>query len=146
MTIWQRINIFLTQSFGRRNPNQLYAAPVTLKAEMAAIYLFELTDRLSNVETQQIIKTLHQNTVSVSFSVNNASSWLLQSHTVPRIQTTPLHKVLGKDVTHFLPTGYEQAFWRNIMTEWQMLLHNHPVNQQRRAEGKCVVNGIWLWQ
>ncbi|MFO8025628.1 MAG: hypothetical protein R6U90_10795, partial [Thiohalophilus sp.] len=35
--------------------------------------------------------------------------------------------------------------WRRLMNEVQMLLHDHPVNQQRAAEGRLTVNSLWLW-
>jgi hypothetical protein len=31
------------------------------------------------------------------------------------------------------------------MTEMQMMLHEHPVNQSREARGEPAVNGTWFW-
>jgi len=32
-----------------------------------------------------------------------------------------------------------------LLTEVQMLLHNHPVNEAREARGEPVLNSVWLW-
>ena len=34
---------------------------------------------------------------------------------------------------------------RRLMTELQMLLHEHPVNEARAARGVPTVNAVWLW-
>ena len=33
---------------------------------------------------------------------------------------------------------------RRLQSEAQMLLHEHPLNQQREAQGKMTVNSIWI--
>ena len=34
---------------------------------------------------------------------------------------------------------------RALVNELQMLLHEHPVNEQRAAHGQPTVNSVWLW-
>ncbi len=45
----------------------------------------------------------------------------------------------------FLPTGECANLHRNILSEIEMALHEHPVNLRRVAEGKPPVNSLWLW-
>src|SRR5690606_6966891 len=54
-------------------------------------------------------------------------------------------QVVGSDVAGALPSGAEAARWRRALTEVQMLLHEHPVNQRREARGELAVNSVWLW-
>lgn len=44
-----------------------------------------------------------------------------------------------------LPLTPDYAAWRHAISEAQMLLHAHPVNQAREAAGKPVVNSLWPW-
>jgi hypothetical protein len=43
-----------------------------------------------------------------------------------------------------LPQGRNGAELRRLLTEAQMLLHDHPVNAQRERSGLRTVNAIWL--
>lgn len=53
--------------------------------------------------------------------------------------------VAGKAVTEFMPSGTDADRVRKLMTEIQMLLHTHPVNQAREAAGQPTINSVWLW-
>jgi hypothetical protein len=35
--------------------------------------------------------------------------------------------------------------WRTLLSEAQVVLHNHPWNARRAAEGKPPVNSLWFW-
>ncbi|OHC65795.1 MAG: hypothetical protein A2040_04450 [Rhodocyclales bacterium GWA2_65_19] len=44
-----------------------------------------------------------------------------------------------------LPLTPDYAPWRHAISEAQMLLHAHPLNQAREAAGKPPVNSLWPW-
>jgi len=44
-----------------------------------------------------------------------------------------------------MPQGASGAELRRLMTEVQMLLHEHPVNQQRARRGVPALNALWFW-
>lgn len=46
----------------------------------------------------------------------------------------------------FLPSGRDLKRWQKLLTELQMLLHTHPVNQARVARGERPINSLWLDQ
>jgi len=46
---------------------------------------------------------------------------------------------------HDMPAGNEALLWQRLLTEIQMILHNHPVNQQRQRQGYKAINNVWLW-
>jgi hypothetical protein len=52
---------------------------------------------------------------------------------------------LGDDIFAHLPQGDAGRQWRRLMSEAQVILHNHPVNAARAAAGKIVVNSLWFW-
>jgi hypothetical protein len=35
--------------------------------------------------------------------------------------------------------------WRMLLSEAQVVLHNHPCNARRAAQGKPPVNSLWFW-
>lgn len=53
--------------------------------------------------------------------------------------------VEGQVVTEFMPAGPHSDALKKLMTEIQMLWHEHPVNQAREAAGKPAINSLWLW-
>ena len=46
----------------------------------------------------------------------------------------------------FLPQGSDLKRWQTLLTELQMLLHTHPINQARTARGARPINSFWLDQ
>lgn len=54
-------------------------------------------------------------------------------------------EALGADLFEHLPEGPEGRRWRALLSEAQVVLHNHPVNAQRAAAGKPPVNSLWFW-
>jgi len=54
-------------------------------------------------------------------------------------------QVLGEDLFAHLPEGDLGRRWRALLTESQVLLHNHAWNKVRTAQGKAPVNSLWFW-
>jgi hypothetical protein len=60
----------------------------------------------------------------------------------------PMFQPLGDSVGRIaapLPPDRVYAPWRHAISEAQMLLHAHPVNQAREAAGRPSVNSLWPW-
>ncbi len=71
-------------------------------------------------------------------------SWYLRLEDCPDLQTHGLNQVVGHHIEPFMPEGQDARRWRQLLNEMQMLLFQSPVNQQREAEGRLTVNGIWM--
>lgn len=54
-------------------------------------------------------------------------------------------EVLGDDLFGYLPEGDLGRRWRALLTEAQVLLHQHPWNSGRIAQGKPAINSLWFW-
>ena len=54
-------------------------------------------------------------------------------------------QALGENLLQHLPQGAEGRRWRILQNDIQVLLHQHPLNAQRRAAGQPPVNSLWLW-
>jgi len=78
------------------------------------------------------------------FEMATPQRWYL--HLPPcAVHTTPLSQSLGCALAPLMPRGAQGPWLRTLLTELQMLLHQHPVNQRREAQGHEPINGLWLW-
>lgn len=60
----------------------------------------------------------------------------------------PPEVALGADVFDYLPGADDSAEgrrWRALLSEAQVILHNHPRNAERAARGLPPVNSVWFW-
>ncbi|MGB5626247.1 MAG: hypothetical protein WBM61_10975 [Woeseiaceae bacterium] len=57
----------------------------------------------------------------------------------------PPYLVDQKVPSDYLPEGEDAATYRNLLSEIEMSLHDHEVNQRRIAAGQQPVNSLWLW-
>ena len=78
-------------------------------------------------------------------TVAAADRWYLQLPESSDLRTAPLSRVLGRNAGLFKPLGTDAARWLADLTEAQMLLHSHPVNQDREARGLPAINSLWPW-
>jgi hypothetical protein len=61
------------------------------------------------------------------------------------VTTCDPEDVLGRHIADHLPSGAAAPRLRQLMSEMEMWLFEHPVNQTRLAAAARVVNGLWLW-
>lgn len=52
---------------------------------------------------------------------------------------------LGEDVFDHTPDAPEARRWRSLLSEVQVVLHNHPHNEARARAGLVPVNALWFW-
>jgi 2,3-bisphosphoglycerate-independent phosphoglycerate mutase len=62
-----------------------------------------------------------------------------------KIECTPPHDILDKDIQDYLPRGEGDEVINTLMEASLDLLLAHPVNKTRLANGKRQANSIWLW-
>jgi hypothetical protein len=75
--------------------------------------------------------------------VISPQAWNLRlSADAPAFQSLP--DAVGRHAAP-LPQATAYAGWRHAISEAQVLLHAHPVNQAREAAGQPVVNSLWPW-
>lgn len=52
---------------------------------------------------------------------------------------------LGDDVFEHTPDAPEARRWRALLSEAQVVLHNHPHNTARLEAGRVAINSLWFW-
>jgi hypothetical protein len=70
--------------------------------------------------------------------------WLLQSASPLALETASPEFVAANPSLQTLPRGADAGPIRRLMTELQMLLHEHPVNARRQARGAPAINAVWI--
>ena len=62
----------------------------------------------------------------------------------------PLHyphplSVLGKSISPFIEQSRQVLPWYQLLNEFQMFMHQHPLNEQRQHRGRLAINSLWAW-
>jgi hypothetical protein len=73
--------------------------------------------------------------------------WRLEHPDLALLRTAALARVEGDRIDAWPPTSPDPALvrrWKQLQNELQMLLHTHPVNDERAARGLPPVNSVWL--
>lgn len=127
----------------------LRADPAFLRADMGAGRLMACGELgLAAQESDDLLRALKPLFGDEGFpiSAGAASRWYLM---LPRDARLPAFAtpddVLGDDIFAHLPQGDDGRRWRRLLSEAQVILHNHPVNASRAARGAPVVNSLWFW-
>ena len=87
----------------------------------------------------------HFSADGLAFQAPHPARWYVHAPGAPRLVTRELSLTAGRDVAGAMPTGEDSLRWRRVLTEIQMLFHEHAVNQRREERGKLPINSVWLW-
>lgn len=60
------------------------------------------------------------------------------------LQAWPWPMASGRHIGPYQPAGPAARTWRRLLTEVQMLWHEHPVNEARAQAGLRPINALWL--
>ncbi|MEW5943914.1 MAG: phosphoglycerate mutase [Pseudomonadota bacterium] len=146
---WPVASLALLADGGPRgNGNWLRADPVHLSLQRDRLILADSDSfSLSGPEARTLADTLnhHFSAEGLEFLPLHPLRWYLRLQTVSDMQTVPLPEARGRDVRTMLPRGKDALRWSGILTEIQMLFHDHPVNEAREARGELPINSVWLW-
>lgn len=102
--------------------------------------------RMSAAERSALHPTLVDHLQATGFELIDGATgeWLLRSDAPLQIETVTPEFAAANPGPESLPRGRDAGGLRRLMTEMQMLLHEHPVNTQRQARGLPALNAIWV--
>lgn len=128
----------------------LRADPATIVPDMQGARMMASAEtlRLEQSDVDALLPTLQPLFAGFGFQLDapTPSRWYLR---LP--EDTPLpafaapETVLGDDLFSHLPDGEHGRRWRALLTEAQVVLHQHAWNEARIAQGKRAVNSLWFW-
>jgi hypothetical protein len=87
----------------------------------------------------------HFDQMGIEFRAPHPKRWYVKLPRVPELVTHSISEAAGQEVQRHLPTGGEALAWHRMFNEAQMLLHEHPVNEEREARGAPAINSVWFW-
>lgn len=136
----------------RRRPDNSYywlrADPVTMWADMARVFMtqfgFADLDPFERNEIENCIRDVLREE-GIDLHADHPERWCIPLEKPLDFAFTPLDEALGMDVAEALPEHPEAQYWRRVLNEIQVALHNAPVNVWRRAMGRREINSVWFW-
>lgn len=101
--------------------------------------------RMNAEERSSLEPTFAEHLQATGFELHSmGDEWLLRSASSLRLQTVTPEFAAANPHSDILPRGADAGAVRRLMTEMQMLLHEHPINARRQARGAPVINAVWV--
>jgi len=125
----------------------MHADPVHLRADLDSAVLSSSKDlAITDEEAALLCELLNQHFVQdgLSFFSFNKDQWFVSCKDSVQLQTTPLSEAVGRNINFILPEGKDSSLWTQRLTEAQMLLHSHEINQKREDAGLMSINSLWF--
>ncbi len=71
--------------------------------------------------------------------------WYIRQAAATAVTAPVLSALAGRALPHAPLSGSRASDWHRFLTEAQMVLHEHPVNQAREARGLPAINSVLPW-
>lgn len=75
---------------------------------------------------------------------DEAGRWLAHGDMLKGLTTTSPDRVLGRSLAPWMPDASQAGGVLRLISEMQMLLYTHPLNEAREARGALSANAIWF--
>jgi hypothetical protein len=126
----------------------LHAQPMHFSAglDRLSAVLLQGASRVAPAEQAQLVPALTAHLRSVGFEllVSAGGEWLVRCDRALEVATVSPEFAVAGELEQALPRGPDAPALKRLMTELQMLLHEHPVGTQRQRRGVPTVNAIWF--
>jgi hypothetical protein len=133
------------------NTNEKYwlrADPVHLSVNRDRMVLLDASQLdITDAESVALVGTLQHHFRDDDFTIHapHPERWYISSNKPIALRSHPISEVRGCNVADYWFDGPDRARWQTRLSEIQMLLHAHSVNEARDAAGQLPINGIWFW-
>jgi hypothetical protein len=125
----------------------LRADPVHLRVAEDGVILHDaaILD-VTRAEAESLVATLQAHFAGDGLELRAAAPdrWYLRVPPGELPVTVPLEKAFGRNVFGLLPKGTGRINWPSALTEAQMVMGPHGVNE-RREGAQPAINSVWLW-
>lgn len=124
------------------------ARPVHLATAIEHLRLAPGDLGISAEESRALLGHVNQYLEGRGFRLHSqatSADWLLECDESIECDTAEPELAVGRSIRDLMPVGRDGSRIRALMNEIQMLLHEHPVNQDRAGDGRPAINTLWLW-
>ena len=122
---------------------------VWLEAHYGKLYMGDFSaGHISTSEARLLIETLQEELGGDEFNFYPGVSYrhlMVWKNGKDELTFTPPHDISTYSIEGHLPQGDGADILQDLTNSAQMLLNNHPVNNQRVSEKKLPANSVWFW-
>jgi hypothetical protein len=86
----------------------------------------------------------HLRAAGMQLVTTSQDDWLVHSERALDVRTVTPETAAAIPLEQAMPQGRDSPALRRLMTELQMLLHEHPVNVERHRRGVPEINAAWF--
>jgi hypothetical protein len=126
----------------------LRSDPVTLWADMARVFMtshgFADLNPYERNEIENCVRSVLMEE-GIDLHSDHPERWCIALNKPLEFEFTSLDEAVGMDLADALPAHPQARFWRRVLNEIQVALHNCPVNVRRRQSGRQEINSVWFW-
>jgi hypothetical protein len=133
---------------GEHSGYRLHADPVHLRLDRDHLLLYDARHMgLTQAEADALVALFNAHFAAEGLTLEAPvpGRWYLRLPNVPRLLTSPLDAVIGRNLAPFLPAGEDAPRWARLVNETQMLFAQSEPNRRREADGRLPVSSIWPW-
>jgi hypothetical protein len=112
---------------------------------LTAVVLHGAND-VSRAELAELEPTIagHLRSAGMQLVTTAHDDWLVHSEQPLDVHTATPESAAASPLEEAMPRGRDAPALRRLMTELQMLLHEHPVNVARQRRGLPEINAVWF--
>lgn len=121
--------------------------PVHWQAERDHVNLVEISqDDISIEEMKALVESIAPWLAEWGWHIHVTATnrWFIRTETPFNYFAPDLVLAQSGQLEHCLPHGNDLKKWQTLITEIQMLWHDHPVNQARAENNQLSINSVWL--
>lgn len=102
---------------------------------------------LNDVEADALVASLnaHFSTDGIAITAAHPTRWYIRQQDSAAVAAPTLSAAAGRPLPRMSGSGAHASHWHRVLTEAQMVLHEHPVNAAREERGLLPVNSVLLW-
>ncbi len=87
----------------------------------------------------------HLEDSALRLRIGDRGAWFIHAQRPLDVVTSSPDAAAATDLNDAMPSGNDAAALRRALTEWQMVLHEHPVSARREQRGLPAINAVWPW-
>jgi hypothetical protein len=133
----------LSPQWGR----EVYLTPCHWQVGMNEVLLLNPQElALNDTESQAILAAMQAFFKEDGIEVTYESPllWKAEGDLFVGLPFAALNRAIGQNVKAWLPDASRARTLHRLQSEMQMLLYQHPVNDQRSLQGRWTINAFWV--
>jgi uncharacterized protein YigA (DUF484 family) len=101
---------------------------------------------LSDAESRQVLSAMQPYFEEDGLQVVYESPlvWRVTGNLIDGLPLASIERVSGKSIQTWMPNLQQAKTLQRLQSEMQMLLYQHPVNDERSLKGRWTVNSFWM--